>query len=142
MRWPLVVAAVPDARLCVVGFGEYRAGLERLALRWRAADLDDVREVARRGRELEGGEEARAAYLAAFLKRWEGEQRERGGRARPRRASHFTGRLEHDDLPDLLPACEAQVVPSTFPEAFGMVAVEAAACGRCRSRPPTRGWPR
>src|SRR5206468_1335399 len=33
------------------------------------------------------------------------------------------------DLPDLLPACQAQVVPSTFPEAFGMVAVEAAACG-------------
>ena len=42
---------------------------------------------------------------------------------------HFTGRLEHDDLPDLLPACEAQVMPSTFPESFGMVAVEAAACG-------------
>ena len=41
----------------------------------------------------------------------------------------FTGRLEHDDLPALLPACSAQVVPSTFPEAFGMVAAEAAACG-------------
>jgi glycosyltransferase involved in cell wall biosynthesis len=42
---------------------------------------------------------------------------------------HFTGRLEHEDLPDLLSSCLAQVVPSTFPEAFGMVAVEAAACG-------------
>ena len=42
---------------------------------------------------------------------------------------HFTGRLEHSDLPDLLSACQAQVVPSTFPEAFGMVAAEAAACG-------------
>jgi glycosyltransferase involved in cell wall biosynthesis len=41
----------------------------------------------------------------------------------------LTGRLDHDDLADLLPACEAQVVPSTFPEAFGMVAAEAAACG-------------
>ncbi len=29
----------------------------------------------------------------------------------------------------MLPACEALVVPSTFPEAFGMVAAEAAACG-------------
>jgi glycosyltransferase involved in cell wall biosynthesis len=28
-----------------------------------------------------------------------------------------------------LPACEALVVPSTFPESFGMVAAEAAACG-------------
>jgi glycosyltransferase involved in cell wall biosynthesis len=41
----------------------------------------------------------------------------------------FTGRLEHGELADLLPACEALVVPSTFPEAFGMVAAEAAACG-------------
>jgi glycosyltransferase involved in cell wall biosynthesis len=29
----------------------------------------------------------------------------------------------------VLPLCSAMVVPSTFPEAFGMVAVEAAACG-------------
>jgi glycosyltransferase involved in cell wall biosynthesis len=29
----------------------------------------------------------------------------------------------------VLPACEALVVPSTFPEAFGMVAAEAAAAG-------------
>ncbi len=41
----------------------------------------------------------------------------------------LTGRLEHDELADLLPACEAVIVPSTFPEAFGMVAAEAAACG-------------
>ncbi len=41
----------------------------------------------------------------------------------------FTGRLDHDELSELLPLCEALVVPSTFPEAFGMVAVEAAACG-------------
>jgi glycosyltransferase involved in cell wall biosynthesis len=41
----------------------------------------------------------------------------------------LTGRLEHEELADLLPACEAQVVSSTFPEAFGMVAAEAAACG-------------
>jgi len=41
----------------------------------------------------------------------------------------LTGRLEHDELADVLSLCEAMVVPSTFPEAFGMVAVEAAACG-------------
>jgi glycosyltransferase involved in cell wall biosynthesis len=41
----------------------------------------------------------------------------------------FTGRLEHDELYHVLTLCEALVVPSTFPEAFGMVAAEAAACG-------------
>jgi glycosyltransferase involved in cell wall biosynthesis len=39
------------------------------------------------------------------------------------------GRLEHDEVAKLLPGAEALVMPSTFPEAFGMVAVEAAACG-------------
>ncbi|MGA7704132.1 MAG: glycosyltransferase family 4 protein [Solirubrobacteraceae bacterium] len=41
----------------------------------------------------------------------------------------FTGRLDHDELCHVLPLCEALVVPSIFPEAFGMVAAEAAACG-------------
>ena len=41
----------------------------------------------------------------------------------------FAGRLEHEEVIDLLPACEALVVPSTFPEAYGMAAAEAASCG-------------
>ncbi len=41
----------------------------------------------------------------------------------------FTGPLEHRHLVHLLPLADAAVVPSTFPEAFGMVAAEAAACG-------------
>jgi len=41
----------------------------------------------------------------------------------------FIGRLEHDEVAELLPGAEALVMPSTFPEAFGMVAAEAAACG-------------
>jgi glycosyltransferase involved in cell wall biosynthesis len=41
----------------------------------------------------------------------------------------FIGRLEHDEVAKLLPGAEALVMPSTFPEAFGMVAAEAAACG-------------
>jgi glycosyltransferase involved in cell wall biosynthesis len=41
----------------------------------------------------------------------------------------FTGALEHRHLRHLLPLCQAAVVPSIFPEAFGMVAAEAAAAG-------------
>jgi glycosyltransferase involved in cell wall biosynthesis len=41
----------------------------------------------------------------------------------------FTGPLEHRHLRHLLPLCDAAVVPSIFPEAFGMVAAEAAAAG-------------
>jgi len=41
----------------------------------------------------------------------------------------FTGPLEHRHLVHLLPFADACVVPSIFPEAFGMVAAEAAAAG-------------
>ena len=41
----------------------------------------------------------------------------------------FTGPLEHRHLVHLLALAEACVVPSIFPEAFGMVAAEAAAAG-------------
>ena len=41
----------------------------------------------------------------------------------------FTGPFEHRHLRHLLPLADAVVVPSIFPEAFGMVAAEAAAAG-------------
>jgi glycosyltransferase involved in cell wall biosynthesis len=70
-----------EARAVIVGFGDYRADLERMA---------SVREP---GRVL------------------------------------FTGPLEHRHLVNLLPLADVSVVPSIFPEAFGMVAAEAAAAG-------------
>jgi glycosyltransferase involved in cell wall biosynthesis len=66
-----------DARAVIVGFGDYRAELERTT---------------------------------------------------PKRTL-FTGPLEHRHLVHLLPLADVAVVPSIFPEAFGMVAAEAAAAG-------------
>jgi glycosyltransferase involved in cell wall biosynthesis len=66
-----------DARAVIVGFGDYRRELERIA---------------------------------------------------PPRTL-FTGPFEHRHLVHLLPLADATVVPSIFPEAFGMVAAEAAAAG-------------
>jgi glycosyltransferase involved in cell wall biosynthesis len=125
--WPIVVDRVPEARLLVVGFGTYRDALGSFVDALRRADLEALKEIAARGRELEGGPTGELRHLRAFLDSVD----ERWLRAAPASAEriHFTGRLEHDDLPLLLPACEAQVMPSTFPESFGMVAAEAAACG-------------
>jgi glycosyltransferase involved in cell wall biosynthesis len=57
-----------------------------------------------------------------------GDYREELERMAPPRTL-FTGPLEHRHLVHLLPLAEATVVPSIFPEAFGMVAAEAAAAG-------------
>jgi glycosyltransferase involved in cell wall biosynthesis len=131
--WPLVLAQVPDARLVVVGFGAYREGLERMIAALGRGDLSDVRDIALAGRSLEDPSAAPRPlhHLLAFLDGLAGEGRSRylaAARAVPQRIV-LTGRLEHEELAELLPACHALVVPSTFPEAFGMVAAEAAACG-------------
>jgi len=57
-----------------------------------------------------------------------GDYREELERIAPERTL-FTGPLEHRHLVHLLPQCDVAVVPSIFPEAFGMVAAEAAAAG-------------
>lgn len=126
--WPLVVAGVPDARLCVVGFGTGRARLERLLGALAEGDLAAAALVARG---TGSGEERPLPHLIGFFEGLSGAEGDAYRAASPAAASrvHLTGRLDHDDLPDLLAVSEAQVVPSTFPEAFGMVAVEAAACG-------------
>jgi glycosyltransferase involved in cell wall biosynthesis len=96
-------------------------------------DLAEAHEIALAGRSLEDASSAPRPlrHLLAFLYSLAGEERERylaAARSMPERVV-LTGRLEHEELAELLPACQALVVPSTFPEAFGMVAVEAAACG-------------
>jgi glycosyltransferase involved in cell wall biosynthesis len=119
--WPLVAARVPDAKLVVVGFGAFRTGLEQLAADLALGDLD-----AARATRSESGEEL--PWLAAFLRDGVDDGYAAAASALRDRVV-WTGRLDHDELADLLPAADAMVVPSTFPEAFGMVAAEAAACG-------------
>src|SRR3954447_5741980 len=125
--WPLVHRANPGARLLVVGFGEYAPALERLWAALASGDLDQAREIASKGRALEGGEEKPLRMLNAFLAEPDGGYREAAREAGASVA--FAGRLEHDEVGRLIPATDALVFPSTFPEAFGMVAAEAAAAG-------------
>ena len=103
-----LAAFLADDGPTVVYFGKL-IGNKGVHLLLEALDGLDARAVDRRLRRLPRG--ARAA-----------------GRGR-RRASLFTGPLEHRHLVHLLPLADVAVVPSIFPEAFGMVAAEAAACG-------------
>jgi glycosyltransferase involved in cell wall biosynthesis len=125
--WPLVIRANPDARLLVVGFGKYRDSVERLLAALADGDLTAVREIAARGRGLEGGPEGRLRILESFLASQPDSYADAARAAAGSVA--LPGRLEHGEVARLLPAADAMVVPSTFPEAFGMVAAEAAACG-------------
>ncbi len=130
----------PAARRLAAGGGARAGGapgggrlrhLPRGAGALRRRDGESRRGRAARDRRPRPRARGRAARGAAVPGRLPGGAGQDWLAAAPAAAEriHFTGRLEHEDLPDLLPACEAQVMPSTFPEAFGMVAAEAAACG-------------
>jgi glycosyltransferase involved in cell wall biosynthesis len=125
--WPLVHAEHPEARLQIAGFGAYEDGLRRLAAALDRGDLEEARAVAAAGWGLEGGEEKPLPILSAFL------ADPPAGYAEAARSAagsvEWIGRLEHDEVAALLPRAQALVMASTFPEAFGMVAVEAAAAG-------------
>ncbi len=102
----------PGAHGLVIGFGSFREWLVALtdALdRGDAEAVDWLREVSPMQLEL-SPEAVRAA--AGFASR-----------------VTFTGRLDHSVAPEVLAALEVLVVPSTLPEAFGMVAAEGAAAG-------------
>lgn len=125
--WPRVVAEHPGARLLMVGFGEYADSLARM---WEAigrGDLEEVSWMADHGRELEGGERSRLDHLRAFMDAGGDEYRQAGQAAAG--SVDFAGRFEYQEVAAAVRASDAMVVPSTFPEAFGMVAAEAAATG-------------
>lgn len=94
-----------DPRPTVLYFGKliYNKGVHVL--------LDALRDV-----------EARAVIVGF------GDYREELERLAPQ-LTLFTGPLEHRHLEHLLPLADVTVVPSIFPEAFGMVAAESAAAG-------------
>jgi glycosyltransferase involved in cell wall biosynthesis len=120
--FPLVLAREPRARLLIVGFGAFRTALEGLARDVERGDLDAARTLR-----SESG--AELPHLAAFLDALDDPDAYRAAARGMTDRIAWSGRLDHSELTDVLPAAEAMAVPSTFPEAFGMVAAEAAACG-------------
>jgi glycosyltransferase involved in cell wall biosynthesis len=110
----------PGLRATIVGYGEWNDLLRRLWAAIISGDQSSVEAIANEGDQT--FQPLRDLLLCGRLDRtyWE-------------RASdidlEFTGRLEHGPLARVLPFFDILVVPSVMPEAFGMVAAEAAACG-------------
>jgi glycosyltransferase involved in cell wall biosynthesis len=110
------------ARLLVVGFGTFREGLQALVHALSTRDEKTVERLAELGRLLEGG----PAEPLEHFELSEGLLRDA---ARMEDDVEFVGPLYHEDLAKLLPAGDVGVVPSIFPETFGLVAAEFAASG-------------
>jgi glycosyltransferase involved in cell wall biosynthesis len=130
--WPLIhrerLAAGDRApRLLLVGFGAYEPGLRALVEALDRGDLEAACEVAERGREFEGEPRAPLPILSGFL----GDPPDGYAEAAAEAAGSILigGRLAHDEVADVMPAADTFAMTSTWPEAFGMVPAESAACG-------------
>lgn len=111
-----------DARLLIVGYGTFREALEALTFAFSKGDERTVRLLAEGGSLFEGGSRRPMKHLTL-------------SRELPRDGEgledsvEFAGPLYHQELAKLLPLANVAVVPSIFPETFGLVAAEFAASG-------------
>ncbi|MFN2588969.1 MAG: glycosyltransferase family 4 protein [Actinomycetota bacterium] len=115
----LGATVTPDLRAVVVGYGSFEKELKTLAYTLRTGNAEAAGKIAAATEPL--------PPLAEFLGSARADERywERAGSI----PVEFTGRLEHGPLSVALPLWDVLVVPSVVPEAFGMVAAEAAASG-------------
>jgi glycosyltransferase involved in cell wall biosynthesis len=132
VAWPLIhrerlAAGDRSPRLLLIGFGAYEPGLRALVDALDGGDLGPALEVAARGRGYEGEDEVPLSILSAFLgdppAGYADAARDAAG------SILIGGRLDHDEVADVMPAAETFAMTSTWPEAFGMVPAESAACG-------------
>lgn len=110
------------ARLLVIGFGTFREALEAMTHALSLGHYGAVETMMREGRLFEGG----ASEPMEHFELTEDLKRDARGIAE---AVDFVGPLDHAELARILPAADAAVVPSIFPETFGLVAAECAASG-------------
>ena len=117
----LGLTSTPDLQATVVGYGGFESEVRSLWDHLSSGDMASVASLAR------AGDGKPLTKLGEWL------DADNSGVGRLRRWDaipvSFPGRLDHGPLSKVLPTFDALVVPSEVPEAFGMVAAEAAACG-------------
>ncbi len=111
---PQVLEAVPQGRFLFIGFGSYREHLQGMLQALTDGNFDQFVQCARAGNFVDDTD----------FRKW----------FRPLSPAEseritVTGFLDHDMLKEVLPLASMVVVPSKWPEAFGMVAVESMAAG-------------
>lgn len=124
---PLILQERPRMQLVVVGDGPMREPLEHMISLLEGGNVDEARRLTEMETELKpapeygpvipglGVEEEKIYQVSAL-----------GDLSR---RIHFTGHLSHQQLAPLFAVADVSLAPSVFPEAFGLVSIEALAAG-------------
>jgi glycosyltransferase involved in cell wall biosynthesis len=137
----LLIAAVPivlnkhqDARFVFVGYGSSRVYFEAMVDALDSGDRDQYMLLLNHAEKFDQGIDSNAArYFSALVQRLNdadfADEYFASARNKIRSAVVFTGFLSHDHLKALIACADIATAPSIFPEAFGLVAVEALSAG-------------
>lgn len=110
------------ARLLLIGYGTFRETLEALTHALSDGDRRVLDLLAGSGRLFEGGP-------ASSMEHFNVSEEVLRDAAGMEEYVEFVGPLYHAELARVLPAADVAVVPSIFPETFGLVAAETGASG-------------
>jgi glycosyltransferase involved in cell wall biosynthesis len=124
---PLVLRRRPRLQLVAVGEGPMHRPLVDMIEALDAGNLETAREMTEKRPELAASRDygpvipdlsadGQRAYIESAT-----------GRLKAR--VHFTGHLKHAQLAPLFAAADLSLAPSVFPEAFGLVSIEAMSAG-------------
>jgi len=130
---PLVLQKHRRARLILVGFGEAREYLEALVGLLDQGRIELALEILKKPGSFNEDGTDHTLYSDGLVKLLSDEQiassYRKACKDRIGQQVIFTGIMDHEQLRLLIPCADVTVAPSIFPEAFGLVGVEALACG-------------
>ena len=127
---PKILKSHPQTNFILAGFGPFREPAEIIINQLASGNIDQLPMLL--NEELFEGEDKNVIPLIHDILQKHGDQIKADISALDtdiRDHITFTGILNHAQLIHLLPAMDVLIAPSVFPEAFGMVAIEAASCG-------------
>ncbi len=130
---PLILQKYPQTRLILVGFGAAREYLEAITELLNQGKIDPALEMIAHPVSFGLNDASDNDYcegLSVLLSNKQAASRYRVAcEGKISRQIIFTGIMDHEALKMLIPCADVTVAPSIFPEAFGLVGVEALACG-------------
>lgn len=129
---PLILRQRPNFQLIVVGDGPLRTPLEAMIEFFDKGPQNVDANVLGELPKLLVPEEYSEAYgdaVPKFSSEKDDLAYDQAARGNMAGRVHFTGHLAHDRLAPLLAAADISLAPSVFPEAFGLVSIEAMAAG-------------
>lgn len=128
---PEIIKEKSKVNFIFAGFGPFREAAEVILNFLASKDVAGLK-LAVKNNELFIGEDGKVIPLIEDILDKHGDELQKtleNIQGDIRNHVTFTGILNHAQLVNLLPAMDVLVATSVFPEAFGMVAIEAAACG-------------